>query len=248
MTAPYLTDLVSLDTDLTGKDFVVALAIDGIGPQQNFNKWVDKAYKKCPLIAVVKPDPYYYQRDFTLGKWPDLAHDEPLKWMRSHFLAPDGKTKYAISAVLIDLRNYFYPNGKLIEGNWITGTARHWRDWLTDAGFKTFLFIGPQIEMLHPDGALNPAIYIQTESNPVAVYEQDRGAVCKWPRSKFLKRTSVTAWESIIPLDKFYSLIGWVGAVPAEPPVPTPVPVPIPAPAGLTDAQKLAAIAKILAS
>ena len=56
MTAPYLTDTVSLDQDLTGQDFCVALAYDKAG-QTNFNKWVDKAYKKCPIFAVVKPDP-----------------------------------------------------------------------------------------------------------------------------------------------------------------------------------------------
>jgi len=125
-----------------------------------------------------------------------------------------------------------------------TESRRELRSFAQAAGFKTFLFIGPQIEMLHPDGALNPAIYVQTESKPVAVYEQDRGAVCKWPQSKFLRRTSVTAWESIIPLDKFYSLIDWVGAAPVESPAPVPVPVPV----GLTDAQKIEAIKKILAS
>lgn len=220
MTAPYLTDTVDLGYNLIGADFCVALAHDGKTGQANFNKWVDAAYKKAPLFALVKPDPAQYSQ-FTLGTWPPFESDPALKWMKSHFLAPDGKTRYAIAGVLLDMRSYYDKNGNLYSGNWISGVVRHWRKYLTEWGFKTYLFIGPELERLFPDNAKDPAVFVQTEQNPVAVYETS-GAVCKWPLAKFIKRVNVSEWELVISRDALYKMIGWQAVAPpvAEPPVP----------------------------
>ena len=216
MKAPYLTDTVSLDKDLTGLDFVVALAHDGKTPSVNFNQWVDKAYKKTPLFAVVKPDPGLY-KGITLGVWPLPENDPAYKWFKSHFLAPDGKTHYAISAVLIDMRSYVDPNGNPYTGGWVAETAKHWRSWFTGWGFKTFLFVAPQLEQRYPDNSKDPAVYVQGEKAPVAVYETGTD-VCKWPATKMLKRVSISEWESIYPIGSLYNFIDWKPVV-VEPPV-----------------------------
>jgi|WetSurMetagenome_2_1015567.scaffolds.fasta_scaffold15273_5 hypothetical protein len=238
MTAPYLTDTVSLDKDLTGLDFCVALAHDGKTGSVNFNRWVDKAYKKCPLFAVVKPDPSNYV-GITLGMWPPFENDPALKWMKAHFLAPDGKTKYAIAGVLLDMRSYYDSRGELYTGGWVAETVKHWRKTIASWGFKTFLFIGPELERLFPDNARDPAVFVQTEQNPIAVYETLGGTVCKWPLSKFLKRVSINEWESVISIDALHKLVGWVDAPVVIPPVVDPPPLP-----ALTDSEKLEHIYK----
>ena len=157
--------------------------------------------------------------------------------MKSHFLAPDGKTKYAIAGVIIDMRNIYNPRGELYTGNWVSGVAKHWREYLTKWGFKTYLFYGPALEAAFPDNAKDPAVFCQTEANPTAVYETTGGLTCKWPKSKFIKRISVTEWESCIPIAELYKMIGWTAPA-------APQPEPVIPPVELTDSEKLERIYK----
>jgi hypothetical protein len=100
-------------------------------------------------------------------------------------------------------------------------------------GFKTYLFIGPELERLFPDNEKDVAVFVQTEQNPIAVYETPGGTTCKWPLSKFLRRTAITEWESVISIDALHKLVGWVDTPIVEPPVVPPVVT------ELTDAEKL---------
>jgi hypothetical protein len=158
--------------------------------------------------------------------------------MKAHFLAPDGKTKYAIAGVLLDMRSYYDSRGELYTGGWVAETVKHWRKYLAEWGFKTFLFIDPELERLFPDNSKDPAVFVQTEQNPVAVYETLGGTTCKWPLAKFLKRVSVNEWESVISIDALYKLVGWQGST-VEPPIVEPPPLP-----ALTDSEKLEYIYK----
>ena len=227
--APYLTDNnESIDT--TPYKFIVASILDGTHPSDKFNHWVDVAYKaKKPLIGVVRIDPQYYSKDFTLGIWPAPENDLILKILKTKLLAPDGITKYKVDAILIDMRTYYYADGMKIGGAWIGGVVNHIRDALKKWGFKTFLLTDINAVTLYPNATENPSVMLTNEKLPIAVYQKGLtktvGLKIPWASSAFLwwygssivNGVLTPMFVSLVSEDKLNSMLGTL--VTTEPPV-----------------------------
>jgi hypothetical protein len=239
--APYLTDN-NANVDLTPYDFVVASILDGMVPSSKFNTWVDMAYRaKKPMIGVVKIDPAYYGVN-TLGFWPPPENDLVFKMLRTKLLAPDGVTKYKVDAILIDTRTYYDKNGNLYGGNWIDGVTDHIREWLTKAGFKTFLLSDNSVVNLYPNSSQNPAVMLASEKLPIAVYQKGNltsttplipwasSAFLWWYGTSYINNVLTPMFCSLLTMDKLMVLLGLSSGTVTPPPVvvpPTTVPTEI---------------------
>jgi hypothetical protein len=234
--APYLTDN-NVNVDMTPYSFIAASMLDGTHPSDKFNQWVDLAYKaKKPMVGVVRIDPHYYSKDFTLGFWPLPENDLILKILKPKLLAPDGVTKYKVDAILIDMRTYYEADGSKIGGAWIGGVVNHVRDVLKKWGFKTFLLTDYNSVALYPNTTENPSVMLTNEKSPIAVYQKGNvasGTVkIPWANSAFLwwygsaivSGVLTPMFVSLLTEDKLNALLGTL--VPPEPPVVIPPVVP----------------------
>jgi hypothetical protein len=227
--APYLTDNNS-DVDLSQYDFVVASLLDGLTESLKFNIWVDKAYRaNKPIFGVVKIDPSYYSKN-TLGIWFPPAQDKIFNILRKRLIAPDGKTKYKVDAILIDTRTYYYGT-QLIGGNWVIGVAEHIREFIRSLGFRTFLLTDANASILYPNGSENPGVALTNEKLPVAVYQKGNPArdklIIPWASSAFLwwygnsviNSVNTPMFVSLVDMDKLRKMLG----LPSGTTVPDPI-------------------------
>jgi len=234
--APYLTDN-NVNVDLTPYSFVVTSLLDGTHASDKFNQWVDAAFKaKKPILGVVKIDPHYYSKDFTLGFWPALEHDLILKLLKTKLLAPDGVTRYKVDAILIDMRTYYHTDGSKIGGAWLGGVVNHVRDALKSWGFKTFLLADMNAVTLYPNTTENPSVMLTNEKSPIAVYQKGNpalgGVKIPWANSAFLwwygnatiSGVLTPMFVSLITEDRLNALLG---TLVVEPPVTPPVIPPV---------------------
>jgi hypothetical protein len=218
--APYLTDN-NTDIDLSKYDFVVASILDGLIDSLKFNIWVDKAYRaNKPILGVVRIDPNYYNKN-TLGVWIPPENDKVFKLLKKRLIAPDGRTKYKVDAVLIDMRSY-YSGNQLLGGNWVTGVAEHVRDYVKSLGFKTFLLTDINSLNLYPNSNENPGVMLTNEKFPVAVYQKGNIGITQlkipwansaflwWYGSEIINGVLTPMFVSLVTQDKLNQILGVV--------------------------------------
>lgn len=225
---PFVGDTVF--PDVTSFDFVVISAIDGIIPNKMFNTFLDKAYRTGkPVIATVKIDPSYYSVN-TLGFWPPEGNDKVYNLMKKMFIMPDGISRYtSISAVLIDMRNYYGTDGKLIGGAWVMGVVKHIRDWLTKYGFKSYILTDNKAVALYPDPAGAVATMLSQEktvavqqneqSNPKLSIPWAQSAFLWWYGSKFIGDVPTAMFRCIFVKEELYKFLGFKSPIISPPPV-----------------------------
>jgi hypothetical protein len=233
---PFIGDIAF--PDVAPFDFVVISAIDGIVPNKSFNVFLDKAYRAGkPVIATVRIDTSYYSVN-TLGFWPPEGNDKVYNLMKKMFIMPDGSSRYSsISAVLIDMRNYYGTDGKLVGGAWIMGVVKHIRDWLTKAGFKSYILTDARAVALYPDPAGAVATALSQEKT-IAVQQNEQNnpklsipwapsAFLWWYGTKFIGDTATAMFRCIFVKEELYKFLGFKPTVVYVPPVVIPTVPPI---------------------
>jgi hypothetical protein len=148
-----------------GIDFVISVAInDKLTEELGFSQHMQEAYNAdIPNIALVNVNPKPYMNMFSLGDqhWP-LAKDDPyMKILDKLFIMPDGVSKYAVHAVMLQIN----PVDSTIPGNWYTATLDNLKKMIV-AKYKipVYIMVKSDIISLYPDASQDPQVYLSNQT------------------------------------------------------------------------------------